>query len=63
VGAHFSLDQSQEEIEREARTFVKEYFGGRDKDRDAAKRLLLSQVKNRIDPKSMAIKKILGADE
>jgi hypothetical protein len=59
VPAHFSVDQSQAEVDRKAEAFVKDYFKGRGKDREAARELLLDRVSKRCDPHSVAVRKIL----
>ena len=51
----------QGEVDAAAQAFVKDYLRGRDKDRGAAKKLLLAQVVNRHDPRSKAIRLILEA--
>lgn len=53
------IDQSREEVERDARAFVKDYMSGGGKDREAAKKILLSQVGKRHDARSKAIQRIL----
>ena len=55
------LGNDQDAVDKEAREFVRSYLRGSDKDRDAARRLLMGRVADRYDPKSVAIKKILDS--
>jgi hypothetical protein len=53
------LGDDPEVVEREAEKFVADHMRGNDKDKAVARRLLLNQVEDRHDARSLAIKKIL----